>query len=82
MAKVTMEIKARVPSPSQYEAFGAWMGSVAPSTLDRFFDEWETLKQHGAEPVDVGFCYGIVHCWISDDFRQHCRKFGFEWPET
>jgi hypothetical protein len=37
------------------------------------------LEATGAQLGDTGFVYGVVHCWISDDFRQHCRKFGFEW---
>ena len=44
----------------------------------KFISEWDELEAAGAQTADVGFVYGVVYAWISDDLRQHCRKWGID----
>lgn len=78
MAKVVETIKIKMPDRSEFERVGEWFHSLPDKKRDQFKKEWDALKEAGAEVADAGFAYGVVHCWISDDFRQHCRRFGLE----
>jgi len=43
---------------------------------EAFAQEWRLLEAVGAQTADVGFADGVVYVWVSDDFKQHCRKWG------
>lgn len=78
MATNALSIKLQMPSQAEFERLGAWFDTLSQGQRAQFQREWNVLKSAGAEVADAGFTYGVMHCWISDDFRQHCRKFGFE----
>ena len=82
MAKVTCTIKMKMPDQSEFEALARWFDSLDEDTQERFWREWHDLEDVGAQKADVGFVYDIVHCWISHDFRHHCARFGYHWPEV
>ena len=82
MARVVETISVKMPAPSEFEALGRWFEALDEETQERFWRAWHDLEAAGAQQADVGFVYGVVHCWISDDFRQHCAGFGYHWPEV
>lgn len=78
MANNMTTLKIRMPDRSEFERVGAWFHSLPEEKRDQFQREWDALKDAGAEVADAGYAYGVVHCWISDDFQQHCRRFGLD----
>lgn len=81
MAEFKLTLKVKMPDPTEFERLGRWFGTLSAQKKDQFQREWDALQNAGAEIADTGFSYGIVHCWISDDLRQHCRRFGFEFRQ-
>jgi len=39
-------------------------------------DEWDALIDAGAEPFEIGFCYGVMHIYPSDELRGTLSKYG------
>ncbi len=81
MATNMITVKLQIPRQAEYERLGAWFDTLSSQKQAQFQQEWHALKDAGAEVADAGYSYGVIHCWISDDFRQHCRKFGFEFRQ-
>lgn len=82
MAKLQTTITAKMPREAEFQRFAEWFEGLPEEEQERFQHEWSVLKEAGAELADVGFVYGVVHCWISHDLRQHCARFGYIWPEA
>lgn len=51
---------------------------LSVNVWDAFMAEWDVLQKHGCELTDTGFTDGICYAWISDDFVQHCLKYGIK----
>lgn len=82
MANNALTVTVRTTGRAEFAALAGWLERQSEDLRNRFWDEWAVLHRAGAEIADSGFCYGIVFAWVSNDFRQHCARFGFSWPEV
>lgn len=78
MAKCAMTVRIEVDPNRQIEKLAKGFDLLTEADQDRFHKEWRTLEASGAQVADSGFCYGVVHAWLSDDMVQHAKRFGVE----
>lgn len=76
--KGALTIRIEVDPDRQIEKLAKGFDRLSEADRDRFHKEWRTLKAAGAQVVDSGFCFGIVHAWLSNDMVQHAKCLGIE----
>lgn len=76
MAISSLSINVKMPS-DEVAKLTAWFDTMPDHERHRFASEWAALEDAGAQIADVGFCYGVMHAWISHDFMTHAARFGF-----
>ena len=58
------------------------MAGASPAQFRRMTEDWNEMERHGARMCDT-FCNGdTLVCLVSDDFRQHLRKYGVKVPSA
>ncbi|MGY9038418.1 MAG: hypothetical protein ACKVLA_11425 [Rhodobacterales bacterium] len=78
MAKCTVPIQINVDPKHQIEKLARGFERLTETEQVDFHKEWKTLENLGAQVADCGFCYGIVHAWLSYDMVRHATRFGID----
>ena len=78
LMKCALTIRIKVDPDRQIEKFAKGFDRLSEADQDRFSKEWRALEVAGAQVADSGFCYGVVHAWLSNDMVQHAKRFGID----
>jgi len=78
LMKCALTVRIEVDPDRQIEKLAQGFDRLSEADQDRFHRGWRTLEAAGAQVADSGFCFGVVHAWLSDDMVQHAKSFGIE----
>jgi len=74
----TQEITVRMDYERDLDKMARHTVNWSEAKKQKFSAEWKTLEAYGSQVADTEFRDGVLHCWISDDFKQLSRKFGVD----